>query len=152
MSSFARGAGSDHTTGNIDKCMYYITENRLNVHGKAGAFFLLVLKYMTVVNRAAGKDVLAMTSQLKYRGCGEAQKLLVPGAAGTVAPRNGAPRLHRLLPPRLREVFYQGENDTWTCCDDTKVPDAGGCRPRRRGPGEASCSRGSCCSRRPENV
>lgn len=81
-----RGAGSDHTGGNIDKCIYYITENKLDVHGKAGAFFLLVLKYITIVNCAAGKDVLAMISRLKYRGCGEAQKVLVPRAAGTVAP------------------------------------------------------------------
>jgi len=85
MSSFVRGGGADHTGGNVDKCIYYITENRVDVHGKAGAFFLLVLKYMTVVNCAAGKDVLAMTSWLKYHACGEAQKGLVPGAAGTAA-------------------------------------------------------------------
>ena len=94
-----RGAGSDRTGGNIDNCIYYITENRLDVHGKAGAFFLLVLKYMTVVNCAAGKDVLAMTSQLKYRGRGEAQKALVPAAAGTAAPGAEHPVSARRSPP-----------------------------------------------------
>lgn len=71
------------------------------MHGKAGAFFLLVLKYMTMVNCVAGKDVWAMTSQLKNCGCGEAQKVLVSGAAGTVAPGAEHPVSARRSPPYL---------------------------------------------------
>lgn len=109
MSAFVQGAGPDHRGGNTDKCIYYITENRLDVHGKAGAFFFSVLKYVTIVNCAAGKDVLAMTSRLKYRGRGEAQKVLVPGAAGTVALGAEHPAsTRRSPPPQLRGVFYLG--------------------------------------------
>lgn len=57
------GRDFGHRDRDIDKCIYYITENRLYVHGNAGVCFFLVLKYTTIVNCAAGKkfgeDILA---------------------------------------------------------------------------------------------
>lgn len=83
---------------NINTLIYYNTANSPHVHGKAGALCFWVLKYMTIVNYTAGRDILAMTPRLKYCGWGTTWKV-----TGTQSCRDGgtgsrAPHLSILLP------------------------------------------------------
>lgn len=98
---------------NINTLIYYITANSPHVHGKAGALCFWVLKYMTIVNYTAGRDILAMTPRLKYCGWGAAGK-----ATGTQSCRDGgtgsrAPHLSILLPESSPSGVLPGGKCHW---------------------------------------